>query len=124
VTDEELLKLIGPTGMREYTAATDGMKAEVRKFASTMAELDDIRFVDACARSILESARFNSWPGNWNGIHAIASACYTESKRRYGAAGHTEECRGDDLYQKGYARAYSSQGHTPPPPSSCDCGAE
>lgn len=124
MTDEELLKLIGPHGLKEYTAATEPHKAEVIKFATAMWELDDIRFVDACARSILESARLNSMKGNWEGVHAIASACYTEAKRRQVAAGHDERCRGDNLYTKGFNRAYRSQGYTPSSPSACDCGAE
>lgn len=124
MTDEELLKLIGPHGLKEYTAATEADKVEVVRFATTMSELSDIRFVDACERSILGSAQVNSRKGNWEGVHAIASACYTEAKRRHVAAGHAERCRGDNLYTKGFNRAYSSQGYTPSDPHGCDCGAE
>lgn len=124
MTDEELLKLIGPRGLKEYTAATPENRPRVVKFATTMSELNDIQFVDACERSILESAQVNSVKGNWEDIHAIASACYTEAKRRYLAAGHDEKCQGDNLYQKGYIRAYRSQGHKPPERRACECGAE
>jgi hypothetical protein len=124
VTDEELLKLLGPTGLREYKNATENHQREAHGFITTMSALSDLEFVNACEGRILESARCNSWRGNWEGIHAMASACFTESKRRFEAAGHTEDCTGDSLYQKGYIRAYASQGHTPPERRACDCGAD
>lgn len=121
LTDEQLEEVLGATGWKEYGQAPDWDQPKIRTWASTLAGLSDEAFAGECATRILDSAGAQRFKGNWEGDHARASACYTEAKRRYAAAGHVE-CRGDSLYTAGFNRAFRSQGHTPSPWMDCTCG--
>jgi hypothetical protein len=88
VNDKELEEVLGTIGFREYNAAPEHAREEVREFAATVRELSDAEFVLNAAYRIEESARWGSVRGtHWNGIHAMASGCYTESQRRLEAEG-------------------------------------
>ena len=124
LTDEQLEAIIGPIAMREYLNAYDTHKPRLREWFAALPTLTDDEFVRRCESAILESARMSSFRGNFDDLHCMASACYTEARRRYIAAGHNKDCRGSSLYDKAYRRAYRSQGHTPPEPYPCTCGKE
>jgi hypothetical protein len=124
VNDKELEEVLGTIGFREYNAAPEHAREEVREFAATVRELSDAEFVLNAAYRIEESARWGSVRGtHWNGIHAMASGCYTESQRRLEAEGHAEDCNASSLYVEAYnkvARANRLSGNTFYP---CTCGA-
>lgn len=120
--EEELEKIIGRVALTEYKQASDRERDEIREWANKLQAMSDSDFVSDATSRILESARVSSWSGNWEGIHARASACYTEAKRRHKGKGHAEDCYGDNLYTMAFNRAYRSQGYTPGEPSPCICG--
>lgn len=123
LTDEKFEEVMGVTAMTEYRQAPDYAQARVRAWASKLQGLTDEEFVSECAGRILDSALAMRWSGpQWEADHAMASACHTESKRRWAAAGHGEDCTGDSLYIEGYNRAYRSQGYTPRAWGACTCG--
>lgn len=120
----ELEKIIGITAMRFYDAAPKYAKPNLRRWAGEMVAMGDEDFVIECEARILDSARASGRKGNWSADHCMADACAEEAERRHLAAGHDEECRGDNLYEIGYRNAYISQDHRPPEVKPCDCGRE
>lgn len=124
MNDKELEEVLGETGFREYSTAPEHAREEVRDFAATVRELSDAEFVLNAAYRIEESARWNSVRGtHWNGLHAMASGCYTESERRLKAEGHAEDCDASSLYLKAYNKVARANGISEDTFHPCTCGA-
>lgn len=123
MNDSELRSIIGAVAFDEYIDATERGKEEVRELAGQIQKMSNHEFVRTASSAILESARMSSFRGNFNGLHAQASACYMESERRFRENGHSQECTGDSLYDRAFRYARQSQGYTSRPGRVCDCGA-
>lgn len=117
----ELEALIGQVALQELEAAKPIYTESLIAWARTLSSLTDDELVNECESTIFESALAQSFRGNWEHAHCKASACYTEARRRHVATGHSEDCRGDTLYSRGYRRVVISQGHTPPSFVACTC---
>lgn len=122
LTEGELEAYISDVSMRNYRRSPDWDKSKILAWAAGLPEMSDADFVTECASRILDSAIMNRFRGNSWGTHARADICADESGRRHQAAGHTPDCRGENLYSKGHNAALKSQGHAPASPAPCTCG--
>jgi hypothetical protein len=115
----------GPIAEREFNGAKDAHRPALTAWLDRLPELSDEDFLGEAASAIHGSALVNNWRGNWEHEHCKATAAYAEAKRRHQAAGHTDECTGDTIYSRAFARVWRSQGHGADayPPRACDCGA-
>ncbi|MFG1846870.1 hypothetical protein [Micromonospora carbonacea] len=114
--------LVGPVAVREFDNAADRYKPDLLAWAQNLPALPDDEFVTVAARSIYDSANVGRFRGNWDHEHFKATVCFTEANRRHVAAGHSEDCRGDNLYSRAYARALRNNGHRAPEAVPCQCG--
>lgn len=122
---DTILDIIGPVAYREFENAADAHRPALVEWILTLPRLDDDQFRDEAAMAIHGSALVNSFRGNWDHEHCKASACFHESNRRHVAAGHTEDCGGDTIYDAAFRNVWCSQGHRASayPPKPCTCGA-
>lgn len=122
---EVLVDLIGPVAFREYEAAPESTKPQLRAWARQLRDLSDRDFASEAASAIHGSAVMNSYRGNAEHVHCKASAVYHEAIRRHVAAGHDRDCRGDNLYSRAFRSVWRSQGYDTAAyaPDACDCGA-
>lgn len=123
---DELADIFGPVGYREFQAAAPTRHDELRRWALALRACTEDDFLGEAASAIHGSALTNSWRGNWYHEDCKASACHHESGRRWGAAGHSEECRGSTLYERAFRQVWIEQGHNPAAYElrPCTCGAE
>lgn len=124
LTEEELADLIGPVSLGYFRRAPDWDKPKILAWVPQLRAMTDKDFVAQCSLSILDSAIVERFQGNHWGTHARADICHDEAKRRHQLAGHDGDCRGSDLYVKGYNRARQGQGHSTEEPTPCTCGYE
>jgi hypothetical protein len=117
----DVAAIAGPVACREFDNADDHYKPGLIDWARSLPTLDDDEFANVAASAIYDSALANQFRGNWEHDHFKATACFTEGKRRYVAAGHDEDCRGETLYGLAHARVMREQGHTPSPAGECTC---
>lgn len=124
LSQAELEAFLGPTGTAEYRGAPEWDQPMIRKWIPELQGMSDEDFVAECASKILDSAMVGSkgFKGNWEGVHARATACYREAKRRHEGAGHAPSCSASTLYSQGMNRARKSQGHAPESLYPCTCG--
>lgn len=125
ITTDQLRDILGPVGYREYEEAQDWAKPKLQEWARTLRDLSDDDFRGEAASAIHGSALTNSWRGNWNHEDCKASAAHHEANRRHRAAGHSDDCRGDTIYDRAFAQVWRSQGHSASayPVKPCTCGA-
>jgi hypothetical protein len=115
----------GPVAEQEFAGTAEHHKADLANWLTILPGLDPQNFLTWAARAIHDSAQVSSWRGNWEHEHCKATAAYADANRRHREAGHTEDCTGDTLYSRAFARAWRDAGHRPSayPPRPCDCGA-
>lgn len=118
----DLEEVIGGVAMREYRNALPYHQVEVRNLAKVLRDLTDLEFVSVAQGCILESARYVEARGNWEGLHAKASAVYHEAVRRHRGADHGPECRGDTLYSEAHREVARRNGLRVDVPTPCTCG--
>jgi hypothetical protein len=121
LTEVELETVISKVSMESYRRAADWDKPKILEWVPKLQEMSDEDFVTECTLRILDSAIMNGRRDAW-GTHARADICADEAMRRHRAAGHDDECRGENLYSEGYNQALKSQGHAVQPPTPCTCG--
>lgn len=117
----ELEPIVGQVALRELESAKPIYTDSLITWARLLHTISDPALIAECESTIYDSALAQSFRGNWEHAHFKASACYTEARRRHIASGHTDECRGDTLYSKGYGRVMRSEGHAVRPAVSCTC---
>lgn len=122
MTGKELEEFLGPVAYREYSDAPEWDKVKIRKWAISVQGMSDAEFITESASRIHDSVLMERFRGNYEGIHARASACHYEARRRHRAAGHSPECRGSNLYAKGHDEVMRGQGYAPNEVSPCTCG--
>lgn len=123
VTEEELEAYVSPSSINAYRKAPESDQPRILEWVADLRRMSDEDFAAECASKILDSAIMNRFPrtNGW-GTHARADICADEADRRHRIAGHDPDCRGANLYAKGYNRALRSQGHQVEPTNPCTCG--
>lgn len=118
MSEQELEGVIGRVALMEWRNAPTWDRGKIVTWAAGLHDLPDKDFRAECASRILDSAIMQGFKGNYEGIHARATACHTESERRHEAVRHNPACRAQSLYELGYNDALRSQGHAwePSPP--------
>jgi len=122
LTREELEAIIGPGAMRDYDDAKDWARPGIHEWVLKLRGFSDEELREQVGMYVLQSAVANSRGMYWDASWCITSACMYEAKRRHVAAGHDEDCFGDDVYKLGWNDAYRNQGYTPGPSTLCTCG--
>lgn len=122
MTREQLEEIIGPSAMRDYDDTKDWARPEIHEWASKLRDLDDDELEDEAASAVLDAAICDSRGMWWDASWVKSGACAHEAKRRHMAAGHDKDCREDNIYNRGWNRAYRSQGYTLSEPTPCTCG--
>lgn len=109
----------------EYGAMYASRRNEVDKRIAELEEAEtDEDFVTLSAGAILESARMNSFRGNYEDVHVVATIAHRISQRRVKDSGKNPECSVHSLYHQGWIEAYTSQGHEYDRDDVCSCDAE
>jgi hypothetical protein len=122
MTREQLEEIIGPGAMRDYDDSKEWARPELHAWVAKLRGFTDAELVDEAASAVLDAAIANSHRMWWDSSWCKSSALMHEAKRRHVAAGHDEDCLEDNLYEKGWNRAYRSQNYDPGRPSFCTCG--
>jgi hypothetical protein len=120
----DLIKRIGVVAAQEYEAARSDAKPRLDAWIDKTFALDDEEFLAETAASIHGAAIMQRFKGNHKDVHCQASACYFESRRRWLAAGHADDCRGSDIYSRAFRQVWIGQGHSADsyPLRPCTCG--
>ena len=116
---QEILRLAGPVGLREFEAARVSTRPKMLAFMRDLANMDDRQFQDAAETAIAGSCILANYRGNAENIHFRATAAYHQSCQRLVKAGHDERCR-SDLYNRAHVSFGRSQGY-PAGPTDCNC---
>lgn len=119
---DTLMSFASSVSVNGFNRAPLRDRIKILRWVTTLQEMSDEHFVIECTSRILDSAIMNRFRGNASGIHARADICDDEAKRRHQLAGHTADCRGADLYARGYNQALRSQGHPVQSLMPCTCG--
>lgn len=120
--DERLLSLvIGSVAAREFVAGTDHGRVDAWRDMSRIAAAEDERtWLMEVAGAITDSARMQSFRGNWEALHAVASFAYEDGKRRDALAGRSSRCDRHSIYSRAHRQAMREQGHRSDTPE-CRC---
>lgn len=120
--DERLLGLvIGAVAAREFIAGSDHGRVDAwRDMTRIAAAEDEPTWLMEVAGAITDSARMQSFRGNWEALHAVASFAYEDGKRRDAVAGVSSHCDRHSLYSRAHRKAMQEQGHYSEMPE-CRC---
>lgn len=123
-TDEtELAALIGSVAAREFLAGTPYQQLDAWKAMQHLAAAGDTgpgRWIDYAMGAITDSARMESFKGNWEALHSVCSFAYVDGKRRDAARGIAPECHRHSRYAMAHRQAMRDQGYPQDVPG-CRC---
>lgn len=115
--------LVGDIAAGEFASARESYRPQLLAWLKETIALEDQEFFDAAASAIHGSTLVMQFKGNWEHEHFKASAVYAIANQRHQAAGHTPECRGDNMYSRAWNRVARESGHPgmADQPKPCDC---
>ena len=107
----KILDLYGLPAAQEFSNMYTSQRSVVSVKIANLESVPDPEFVELASWAITDSARMNSFRGNFEDVHVVATIAYEISRQRAAANGTHPECRIHSLYQRAWIRAYTQQGH-------------
>lgn len=126
LSEVKLAELLGHGGMRDYADTYESARPALHVWLGRLGDLSDTELFGETRMVVAEAAVANN-RGPWRDVsHVKVAAAMNESKRRWAAASHAEDCKGTDLYNNAWAMAARDLGHDMGQviPCSCDVGSE
>lgn len=118
---DELNALFGPGGVVDYHDTYDSAKPQLITWARELSSLNDDELYSEAVAAAYDAALANNQALWRHESHARNSACIHQARLRWKAAGHAEDCEGENLHGQALKEAAILHDHNFGKPDPCTC---